>query len=272
VHVIDVELTDAVGGAIERRPWERSSSAPLELVWIDGRGPYVLKAAARGSRPALVLDPAREREAYELLAPELRAPRLHAAGSSWLLLEYVDGVPLSEASRLDAWEDAARWLARLHATPVPPARRVLRRDEAHLLRWLRRAVSFHPSLRGVVPAARAAAARLAAAPAVLLHGEAYPSNLLVDREGCIRPVDWETIGTGSAALDLAALTSGEWDPGERARVVAAYREASGGGPDAAELDAAGLFVAVQWLGWSGTWTPPAEHRHDWLAQAQARSQ
>jgi aminoglycoside phosphotransferase len=267
--VSDAELAAVLGGAVERRPWERSSTAALELVWAGGRGPYVLKSARRGGgRPALVADPGREREAYELLPPALGAPELLAAGSGWLLLEHVDGVPLSEAARLDAWEDAARWLARLHATPVPAAGRLLRRDEAHLLRWLRRALRFHPSLRAVAPAARAAAARLAASPAVLLHGEAYPSNLLVDGGGRIRAVDWETIGTGSAALDLAALTSGAWDPAQRARVIAAYREASGGGPAAAQLEAAGLLVAVQWLGWSATWRPPAEHAHDWLADAE----
>jgi thiamine kinase-like enzyme len=118
------------------------------------------------------------------------------------------------------------------------------------------------------PVARAAAARLAASPAVLLHGEAYPANLLVADGPRIRPVDWETYGTGAAALDLAALTSGDWAPAERERVVAAYREAAGGGgPDERELEAARLIVALQWVGWSRTWAPPAEHRHDWVAEA-----
>jgi thiamine kinase-like enzyme len=199
------------------------------------------------------------------------APRLRACGPGWLLLERVDAIPLSEASRLDAWLEAARWLARLHATPVPRTSRLLRRDEAHLLRWVRRAVTFQRSLATVEPVLCAAAERLASAPAVLLHGEAYPSNLLVEHGGRIRPVDWEMFGMGAAALDLAALTSGGWDFDQRAQVVAAYREASGGAPDAAELDAARLLVAVQWLGWSESWTPPAEHRHDWLAELEARA-
>jgi Ser/Thr protein kinase RdoA (MazF antagonist) len=271
VPVSDAELEAAVGGTITRRPWERSSTAPLELVWVDGLGPYVLKTAVRGQRPAFVVDPAREREAYELLPPELDAPRMHAAGPGWLLLERVDGVPLSEASGLEAWEQAARWLARLHSTAAPPASWLLRRDEAHLLRWVRRAVAFTPALAEAEPALRAAAARLARAPAVLLHGEAYPANLLVEHGVRIRPVDWEMVGTGSPALDVAALTSGDWEPDERAVVVTAYREAFGGGPAAAELDAARLLIAAQWLGWSNTWTPPAEHRHDWLAEVEARS-
>jgi hypothetical protein len=26
---------------------------------------------------------------------------------------------------------------------------------------------------------------------------------------------------------------------------------------------------VQWLGWAEGWTPPAEHRHDWLGEGIA---
>jgi hypothetical protein len=33
------------------------------------------------------------------------------------------------------------------------------------------------------------------------------------------------------------------------------------------LQLARLHLAVQWLGWEPTWSPPAEHRHDWLAEA-----
>jgi hypothetical protein len=36
----------------------------------------------------------------------------------------------------------------------------------------------------------------------------------------------------------------------------------------ADLDAARLLICVQWLGWAPGWTPPAEHRHDWLAEAR----
>jgi hypothetical protein len=29
-----------------------------------------------------------------------------------------------------------------------------------------------------------------------------------------------------------------------------------------------LQLAVQWLGWSGQWSPPLEHRQDWFAEAR----
>jgi hypothetical protein len=33
-----------------------------------------------------------------------------------------------------------------------------------------------------------------------------------------------------------------------------------------------LHLAVQWLGWSPDWTPPAEHAHDWYAEAVATAE
>jgi aminoglycoside phosphotransferase (APT) family kinase protein len=265
VRVSDAELEAALGGPVERRAWERSSSVPLELVTAAGRGPFVLKPTTGGTRPAHIVDPAREHSAYALLPADLGVPALIADGPGWLLIELVDGVPLAEVGELAAWEEAARWLARLHATPAPQSDHLLRHEARHLDAVIDRALAREPALASIEPAAREAAARLAAAPQVLVHGEAYPSNLLVDG-GRIRPIDLETVGTGAAALDLAALTSGGWAPEERARVLAAYD----GATTPEELEAARLMVALQWLGWSASWTAPPEHRHDWLAEALAR--
>jgi Ser/Thr protein kinase RdoA (MazF antagonist) len=191
-------------------------------------------------------------------------------GRSWLFLELVEGIPLWQADELGAWEAAAARLAALHAAPVPRGARLLRHDAAHLGRWVDRALTQTAALAGAEPAARAAVERLAALPAVLVHGEAYPSNVLIDGHDRARLVDWETAGTGPGVLDLAALTSGAWDHAERSRVVAAYAAAAGAeAPSGAELAAARLLVALQWLGWSRSWTPPPEHRHDWLGDALA---
>jgi aminoglycoside phosphotransferase (APT) family kinase protein len=265
VRVSDAELATAIGGSFERRPWERSSSAPLELVTSGARGPFVLKPTTGGTRPAHAVDRERERDAYAMLPRDLGAPALIACGAGWILIELLDGVPLAEAGALAAWEEAARWLARLHATPPPRSNALLRHDARHMAAIVERALAREPSLARIEPAVHAAADLLGAARPVLLHGEAYPSNLLVDGTGRIRPLDWETIGTGAAALDLAALTSGTWEPDARERVIAAY-----GPSDPEELDAARLIVALEWLGWSPTWTPPPEHRHDWLSEALAR--
>ena len=35
----------------------------------------------------------------------------------------------------------------------------------------------------------------------------------------------------------------------------------------ATLDWCRLHLAVRWVGWAPSWSPPREHRHDWLREA-----
>ena len=279
-------LATALGGevgALRRLPWAYGSSVPVEELRIAGRPPLLFKDLTprpRPSRPAFLVDPLREVEAYTTLLHGLDAPACHGAlvdeDRVWLFLELVDGVPLWQAEGLAPWEATARWLARMHGAPVPQGVHLLRYDGAHLRRWVNRALAMSPDdLRAVRAPALRAVQRLAAWPSAFLHGELYASNVLVQDTAAgprVRPVDWETAGVGPGLLDLAALTAGGWAPDRRARVVAAYRDAlptaAAGSEFDAALDAARLLVALQWLGWSHDWTPPPEHRHDWAADAR----
>jgi hypothetical protein len=91
----------------------------------------------------------------------------------------------------------------------------------------------------------------------------------------IAPIDWEIAGVGPGLLDVAALTIGKWTPAERDALARAYRAAAEAGPAAdtlpadfdTALDSCRLHLAVQALGWDPEWRPPAEHRHDWLAES-----
>jgi thiamine kinase-like enzyme len=149
--------------------------------------------------------------------------------------------------------------------------------------------------------------RLTALPKTFLHGEFYASNVLIaeskpnkadkesdekpsgrsDRphpsplpegEGTsarVCPVDWEMAAVGPGLMDMAALTAGKWSEEERTALLQAYRNglAKFGSATCSlaelqrDLDFCRLHTAVQWLGWSPDWTPPAEHTHDWLAEA-----
>jgi aminoglycoside phosphotransferase (APT) family kinase protein len=120
-------------------------------------------------------------------------------------------------------------------------------------------------------------APLAALPRTFVHGELYPSNVLVVRDQPrlrVCPVDWEMAAIGPGLIDLAALVGG-WDPPEQRRLVAAYlsglpRDDSGSpGSEtlSADLARCRLHLALQWLGWSADWRPPPEHAHDWLGEA-----
>ena len=267
----DVEVTFADGG-------------PLRLVVKDVSEPLALASAAK---PLVLRDPEREAEAYlHVLSPAgLDVPACYGAvahgGRHWLLLEAVDGVPLWQLDDPAAWDAAARWLAGLHAQPLPQrGAHLLRYDAAYLHGWFERATQLVApgALDEVAGVWERAVARVAAWPRSIVHGDYHPSNVLVAQENGeprVRPVDWELAGIGPGLLDLAALTSGHWSDAERERIAVAYHRAlpaAARGSCADLLDALAhcrLIHAVQWLGWSGEWTPPAEHAHDWLADATA---
>ena len=160
-------------------------------------------------------------------------------------------------------------------------------DAAFFRYWISRAVEFTTQRRGAEDAAplvkigrryELVIESLAALPKSFVHGEFYASNVLVDLEekpARVSAVDWELAGIGPGAIDLAALVVGKWTDAERASLIAAYREGlSEDHPlrhDVAALDRAvdfaRLHLAVQWLGWSPDWTPPAAHAQDWLREA-----
>jgi hypothetical protein len=290
--VSDAALALVLGGALgrpviirARRPWEYQSSVPIERLSVDGRPPLLFKnlGARAGAAPDFVLDPQREIDAYRHHLGGLDAPACVAAvtsgGRAWLFLEEIAGVPLWQADGELPWLATARWLGRMHARPAPgSAGRLLVRDRAHLMRWVDRAQAFAPrgSLDGVWAPALAAVDTLVALPRSLIHGELYPSNVLVQPgpdSARVRPLDWEMAGVGPGLLDLAALISGEHQPRLRDAILAAYTRQAGVSVSHPQfgsgLRAARLLVALQWIGWTPGWTPPAEHTHDWAADARA---
>lgn len=286
--------------SVVRRPMAYRSSFSIEVVEVHAEtgetlelvfkdvGPGALSEAGAAAKPAFVLDPRREVVAYrEVLdqagfgTPALLGSVLDpAAGRYWLFLEMVHGEPLWNIADLEVWEESARWLARVNARcPAPAAAGLLRYDAAWFAVWLRRA-------RAVAPDALQTAARvhpraiecLTAWPSGLVHGEFYASNVLIadgdDGGHRVCAVDWETAGVGPGVLDLAALTAGRWTTEQRERLLLAYHgawsDAGGAGAlsDLREaLVCARLQVALQWIGWSRDWSPPAEHAHDWLGEA-----
>lgn len=227
-------------------------------------------------RPAFVEDPTREPAAYrEVLGPLRIGPRCREAGRDWVVLERVDAPVLWQVGDISVWTSVARWVARLHealagadTTRVP----LLVYDAGLFGAWRERAAEAGVP-DPVLAAHEHAAELLASLPPAVLHGDLYPSNLLVS--GAPRfevwPVDWELMGRGPAVLDVAALTSGRWRPERREALVEAYRQASNappfGGEWDAAFDAARLHLCVQWLGMPAGWVPPPWEAHDWADEA-----
>ena len=167
-----------------------------------------------------------------------------------------------------------RWLARFHEQlaggRAPDS--LLRLDREHLLRWRDRARSISSLEIGGYDEA---VERLARLPTTIVHGELYPSNVLLDGNR-VCPVDWEMASVGPGVLDVAAITTG-WDEEAQQGLVDTYLRALARPPSAEEferdLDCARLHLAVRWLGWADGWAPPPEHAHDWrdeLARAEVR--
>jgi phosphotransferase family enzyme len=290
-------LADRSSFAIEELDVGLAGGSTLELVLKDV-GCTGLSAAARRVRPPFLYDPLREIETYRtILVPEhVSSPGLFGAvvapehARLWLLLERVRGHVLWREGDLSVWARAAAWLARAHArlAPVAAARagaaRLLRHDADLLREWPARAARFgrlEGPLAGLPSRYEPVVEHLTSLPVTLLHGEFYPSNVMV-RTGAggrsVCPLDWELAGLGPGLLDLAALTAGRWTDGQRKTMALAYHAALPRSvrpaPDEllASLDLCRLHVAVQWLGWSEDWSAPADHQHDWLGEAAALAQ
>jgi hypothetical protein len=283
------------GTTVETTPFAAATSHRIDEIgpgWLrkDLR-PAALLGHARTARPPFVHDPRREPSAYrDLLRPLALGPYCPAAGDDWIVIERVPGVELWQIGELGVWVRVAAWVARMHrrlaaAVPAgPPARRVglsraervplLVHDAGLFATWRERAAAAGaPAV--VLAAHRRATERLLSIPPTLVHGELYPSNILVRTVGFrldVWPVDWELAGLGPAVLDVAALTAGGWAAPEREAMVRGYFEAAGHPSGSwtafrGDLDAARLHLCVQWLGWAPGWTPPPEHDHGWLQEA-----
>jgi hypothetical protein len=305
VPVTDRELMDLLrdqGGLndireLSRSPYRYATSAPLEEILVRRRdGPEValiLKDLSRAptTKPAFLYEPRREIETYRgILAPAEIGPRYFGASPGderhLLLIEKVPGVELWQVGELPVWEDVARWLGGFHATFAGRVDEVkaanpylLQRSSGWYQSWsdrARTALAGSPDPRAATLLAALeryaeVVAALASLPHTFVHGELYPSNVLVVREQQplrVCPVDWEMAGIGPGLVDLAALVGG-WAPEERSRLVAAYVEGGAPGRDVLETDLARcrLHLALQWLGWSSDWEPPREHAHDWIGEA-----
>jgi aminoglycoside phosphotransferase (APT) family kinase protein len=293
------ELSQAVGRVlgvpaeiveVRSHPFQ-SSCALTEISARDVAGEkreLLLKDLSRRTwrpGPPSLYDERREVAVYRMLggADGPRSPRFLGAdidagsGRHWLFMEQVEGVPLWQSSAPAAWREAARWLASLHGLEHSADDGVwLRYDADYYARWLPRARTFSPHARldAIEHVHSHAIERLLRAPAVLVHGDYYPSNVLVDggEEPRVCPLDFELMGIGAGVLDLAALTTG-LDRHLTDAVEKTYRARCPAPPAREELRSlvlcARLHLAVRWLGWMPGWRAPEHQRFDWVAEAHA---
>jgi thiamine kinase-like enzyme len=298
--------------AIENLDVELGGHERRRLVLKD-TSPSAVLAFEHHVRPSLVFRPEREIEVYEkLLGAELGTPiyygsKVDSSPRCWLFLERVAGRPLWQFGRLEPWREAARWLARLHAqfaienqpARIPGSEHLVRYDEVYLRSWVPRAerllsrkfasteAEIQRRFGRMMDHYDQVIEKLSALPSSFIHGEFYPSNVLVRRrsdrvlpattrpyQDAICPIDWEMAGIGPSLMDLAALTAGKWKAEAREQMVSAYYEEGGKNGWTGSLrdlietvDYCQLQLCLQWLGWADAWSPPEEHAQDWLREA-----
>lgn len=311
----DTELIDTIVaatgehvGLLGRRPFEYATSATLEelTVRIGGStrrlivkhlGWDGLIGDATTSKQQWLHDPRRELGAYRSLANRDVTPRFFggvagatADDDAWVVIDKVDGVELWQIGDVGVWRAVAAWLARFHdrfANAIDEIRtdnpHLVVYDGAWLTTWMDRGVTAvrrsgdarANALRAVLDHHDEVTAEWASLPVRFIHGELYPSNVLVGPAPTpkaatpdVRPIDWEMTGLGPAAVDLAAL-SGGWEPDERDALIAAYARAGKRpvGDVHRAVDLARLHLALRWLGWADDWKPPPEHARDWVGEA-----
>jgi hypothetical protein len=293
------ELEAALAGAVAperivslvRRPHAYQTSHPLEEIDVELESGTRLELLAKDLDPRALLpgapagkpfatEPERELHAYsEILEPgQLDAPRFFGSAGSLLLLERVQGTVLWQIGDRQVWEAVAGRLGRLHERTSGRAgsgNGPLLRFDAGLYRFrLERALRHTPEVESVAAVYEQVVQDILDLPQSLIHGECYPSNVVVAGDhGAPRVafIDWETAAIGPGLVDLAALCTG-WDDAARDAMVGAYRAER---PDALSdaaferaLTGCRLHLAVQWLGWAPGWSPPSEHAYDWLAEAR----
>jgi hypothetical protein len=299
--------------SVNRGAYEYNSSFAIEIVDVElengGHIPLIFKDLS----PLALLDGARQIRRSELYRPqrEIRVYREILAAASlgtasyygsvideeceryWLLLEKVAGDELYTIGELSVWCAVARWLARAHSRFAESLQdrqsgALLQYDERFFCDSIDRAIAEVEKravaaedragrVRQLWTTSRAAMAAVAKLPRTLIHGDFYPSNVLVSAEESdlrICAVDWELAGVGPGLLDLAALVSGKWSERQRQELARAYFDELGDSQTSIrfrEFNKAllncRLLVAVGWLGWSSDWQPPEAHRHDWFADA-----
>ena len=137
-------------------------------------------------------------------------------GWTWLVLEYLDNC-LWVSKIPDLLSRAARWIGQFHAASEARCQCASMSwlhtyDAEYYLEWPQRTMRFADSLNELFPwlatfceSLKDFVDALLASPATVIHGEFYPSNILV-RDGVIYPVDWESAAIAAGEIDIAALT------------------------------------------------------------------
>jgi hypothetical protein len=161
-----------------------------------------------------------------------------AEGRFWLLLEFVEGLPVRHLD-FEAWLPPVAWLGRMYGyfTAHPELWRdcdvLVRHDalffESTAEQALRSVTDFVPDLgRRLDPIVRRydkAVGVMTSQPQTLVHGTYRPAQIITDdprHPKRVCPVDWEKAAVGASLYDLTFIVDG-FDPPRLRQLFEAYR-------------------------------------------------
>ncbi len=205
-------------------------------------------------------------------------------GITWLVTEYcqksvrLDLIPQADAPQ--SMEAAARWLGKFHAenevvASNSPTSFLNIYDVDHLLLWKSKLMLIQEHFKQTFPwltdlFEHFVAFLISFMPSTptVVHGEFYPSNIL-NHDGQVKVVDWESAGTGTGEMDLVALTQA-WPEHIVHRCESVYQEARWPHDQPAHFDkiliAARLYFHFKQLFYWIEFQPDRPIRETWLFQ------
>jgi Ser/Thr protein kinase RdoA (MazF antagonist) len=141
-------------------------------------------------------------------------PRYLFRGLALVVLEWAPGTPLSQAQPADPerYRQAARWLLKLHAAPIPaqPPRATGARQRFDRARRARLLLERDPALSGLAgPLLREAARAQDPGSRCLVHGDFQPDNIVIDGAG-LTAIDFDAACSSHPAADVGHFIAQLW--------------------------------------------------------------
>lgn len=155
--------------------------------------------------------------ALQILYEEgLPVPRMEAiirfnGGRIMIFMELLSGSELYSNTDRNAWKDAAKKLAEIHNRFWAGKHKEDRRLNAlsvnrAVLERIQNATNNAASKESWHKYMQTVQTRLATAPKTLIHGDLFPTNIMVDN-GCASFIDWANAGVFAYMMDLGRLTA-----------------------------------------------------------------
>lgn len=253
-------------GAIDPATWRILRHNPLRRLVVRSAG-TVVRIRARADRRAAALS--------RFLEATIPVPARLDDGSDPHVCVLADAggsdlsSPRGTTERVREWtERAGRLFARLHAArpPAPlvaalaspaPATRAALEVHARIIGALDDGLG-----RRVADLARAVP-EPAPAPAVPIHADASPDQVLIDEAGAVLLTDFDRARMGAAALDVASYAASA-GPAMAPSFLRGYEQAGGRIPGGAHMAAAVVHARALSLA-----DPLREARPDWAARVAA---